>query len=476
MREVENDFGVGYQAAADLGFRRLAIDARARLNDRWFAEGEAGWQQNLETKDIRNLVRSRIRYERGGFNTALGFTHAADKFEDGDERTSNLAELTVSQRVFNDRVTLRASASSELGGVAESADFPTSYVLGADYRVRPGVDLVAEYEEASGRDIDASMTRFGVRAQPFARTQVNTFLNNEVSEFGPRLFANIGLVQGFQLNERWSLDVGVDQTRTLLDESARVFDPDRELVTGSLNEDFLSVFAGALYNAGGWSANTRIEVRDSDSEERSSLSFGWFREPERGHALSAGLLVYQSRLANGNELAAADLKWGWAYRIADSKWAFLNRVDLIYENLVRDSLADDSWRFVNNFVTNRRLGAASELSLQYAFKYVRSRYDALELTGYSDLAGIDYRRGIRRRWDVGASLSAYNSRKSGVIDYGMGLDVGFNVATNVWITLGYNFEGFYDSDFADARYTAQGPFLRFAIKADQHMLKSIAGR
>lgn len=476
IREVDNDFGLGYQAAADLGFRRLAVDVRAKVHERIFVEGEAGWQQNLETRDIRNLARARVRYERGGFNSTLGISHAADKFDDGDSRVSDLAEVMLSQKVLGDRLTLRASAATDLGREAQSADFPASYVLGADYRVRPGVDLVAEYEDATGRDIDASMTRFGVRAQPFARTQVNTFVNNEVTEFGPRLFANIGLVQGFQLSERWSVDLGVDQTRTLLSDDARVFDPDRELTSGSLNEDFLSVFGGALYNAGPWSANTRVEVRDSDSEERTSLSFGWYREPSRGHGLSAGLLVYQSKLSDGNEITAADFKWGWAFRKADRKWAFLNRVDLIYEDLVRDVLREDSWRFINNFVANRRLGAASEVSMQYAFKYVRSHFDSINVTGYSDLAGVDLRHGIRGRWDVGANLSVYNARKSGVTDYGVGLDLGYNVATNIWITLGYNFEGFYDRDFADARYTAQGPYLRFAIKADQQTLKSIAGR
>ena len=36
--------------------------------------------------------------------------------------------------------------------------------------------------------------------------------------------------------------------------------------------------------------------------------------------------------------------------------------------------------------------------------------------------------------------------------------------------------GFYDSDFNEARYTAQGPFLRFSVKADQYSLKRIAGQ
>ena len=476
VREVDSDYGLGYQNTADLGFRRLAVDARAKLSERLFIEGEAGWQQNLETKDIRNLARARFRYQRGGLNTSLGLSHTADKFDDGDTRTSNLAELSLSQQMFGERITVRASASTSLGEEAESVDFPTKYVLGADYRIIPGVDLVAEYEDSSGRDIEASMSRLGVRAQPFARTQVNTFVNNETSEFGPRLFANVGLVQGFQVNERWALDVGVDQTKTLVDDAARVFDPDRELVSGSLNEDFLTVFAGALYNADLWSANTRVEVRDSDSEERTSLSFGWYREPQRGLGLSAGLLLYQSELVSGNEITAADFKFGWAYRLADSKWAFLNRIDLIFEDVTREGAREDSWRLINNLVANRRFGAANELSLQYAFKYVRTNFSSIEVTGYSDLVGVDYRRGIRGRFDVGANASVYNSYESGVTDYGLGLDVGYNIATNVWLTLGYNFTGFYDADFTDARYTAQGPYLRFSIKADQQTLKSIAGR
>ncbi len=476
LREVDSDYGLGYQAAADLGSRRAAVDLRAKLSDRWFVEAETGWQQNLDTDATRRLARGRVRYELDGFTSSLGVSHAVDKFDDGDERMSNLAEVALSRKVLGDRVTLRASGSTSLGGSAESVDFPTSYVFGADYRIRPGVDLVAEYEEASGSDIDASMARLGVRAQPFARTQVNSFVNNEITEFGPRLFANVGLVQGFQLNDRWSIDLGIDQTRTLLSDTARVFDADRELVTGSLNEDFLSLYAGALYNAGPWSANSRVEVRDSDSEDRMSLSFGWYREPTRGLGLSAGLLVYQSRLANGNELTAADLKFGWAYRLADRKWSFLDRVDLVFEDLTRDGYRQDSWRLVNNLVANRRFGAAAELSLQYAFKYVRSNFDSISVTGYSDLAGVDVRRGIRERWQVGVAASVYNSYKSGVTDYGAGLNVGYMVATNVWITLGYNFAGFHDRDFAEARYTADGPFLRFSIKADQQTLRAIAGR
>jgi opacity protein-like surface antigen len=117
-----------------------------------------------------------------------------------------------------------------------------------------------------------------------------------------------------------------------------------------------------------------------------------------------------------------------------------------------------------------------QLALQYAFKYVRSDFDGANYSGYTDLVGIDLRRGIRGRWDVGVNTSIYHSYNSKVVDYGLGADVGYNLATNIWLTLGYNVFGFHDQDFTQARYTAQGPYLRFSIKADQQTLKSIAGQ
>jgi hypothetical protein len=348
--------------------------------------------------------------------------------------------------------------------------------VGADYRIGEGIDMVAEYEQAEGQDIEASMARIGVRATPWSRGQISSFVTNEVSEFGPRTFANLGLVQGFKLNERWVIDVGVDHAETLTDTSAPRFDPDRALTSGSLTDDFTAMFAGAMYSSEFWSANTRLEVRESDSEDRLTMLVGWYREPAVGHGLSAGFTMFTADTPTGNELVQANLRLGWAYRIAGSKWSFLDRIDLVYDRATSNDAEQLGWRLINNFNANRRISAATQLSLQYAFKYVRSEFDGDGYTGYTDLIGVDLRHGFRDRWDAGIGTSVLHSYNSGVMDYGFGVDVGYNIGNNMWLTLGYNFEGFDDDDFREARYTAAGPFLRFTIKADQHLLKRIAGQ
>lgn len=474
LKEVDDGFGLGQQNAAEKGIRKVGVDGRAQISERFYFDGEASWQQNLETEAIRNTARAQLRYESNGFTASTGLVHASDEFADGQTLDSNLAELGVSKKFGS--VTLRAIGSFELGSDAENVDLPTTIVIGADYRIMQGVELFAEYEEGSGPLLDTSMTRLGVKASPWSRAQINSSITSEETEYGPRLFSNVGLIQGFQLSEHWVLDFGLDQANTIADSSIRQFDPARELATGSLSDDFVAVFMGAAYNAELWSANSRIEYRNSDSEERKTLLSGWYREPSMGHGLSAGLAMFFSENISGTKTSATDLKFGWAWRKAESRWSILNRVDLVFEDTELLTQTEESQRLINNFNVNRRISARTQLSLQYAFKYVKSMFDSQEFSGYTDLVGVDFRRGFRNKWDWGTHASTYHSYESEIIDYGFGLDVGYNVRDNLWVTIGYNVTGFHDSDFTSARYTAQGPYLQISMKADQHMLKNIANR
>ena len=85
---------------------------------------------------------------------------------------------------------------------------------------------------------------------------------------------------------------------------------------------------------------------------------------------------------------------------------------------------------------NLRISARTQLSLQYAFKYVMTNFDGSEYSGYTDLVGLDFRRGFKNQWDWGAHTSIYHSYEAKVVDYGFALDVGFNVRDNMWVTLG----------------------------------------
>ena len=45
-------------------------------------------------------------------------------------------------------------------------------------------------------------------------------------------------------------------------------------------------------------------------------------------------------------------------------------------------------------------------------------------------------------------------------------------ADNMWISFGYNWDGFEDNDFTAAGYTADGPYIKLRFKFDQHSVRS----
>ena len=51
-----------------------------------------------------------------------------------------------------------------------------------------------------------------------------------------------------------------------------------------------------------------------------------------------------------------------------------------------------------------------------------------------------------------------------------GFALGYNMFENFWLSMGYNFVGFYDQDFAAAEYTRAGTYMRFRFKYDQNSL------
>ena len=62
---------------------------------------------------------------------------------------------------------------------------------------------------------------------------------------------------------------------------------------------------------------------------------------------------------------------------------------------------------------------------------------------------------------------------AGTTDFGLGASLGYGLMENVWLSFGYNFHGFDDSDFSQGDFTAQGPFVKFRVKFDQEDFRSL---
>ncbi|HEX7236918.1 MAG TPA: hypothetical protein VF405_08155, partial [Gammaproteobacteria bacterium] len=355
---------------------------------------------------------------------------------------------------------------------AASLDFPERTTLGLDYHLTGATTLFAEVEDAEGVEIDSTMTRVGARSTPWSGMQLQSSVNEELGEYGPRVFANVGLTQAFKLGEAWAMDFGVDRSDTLTAANAERFNPNVPLVSGAMGGDYTATYVGAQYRADVWTITTRLERRNSDIDERRSFTSGFYREPLSGRALSVTTRLLDNETATGKG-HVVDARVSYAYRPSESRFIVLERLDLVGDERADLLTSFETSRFVNNVNLHWQIGPVFQFGTQIGARYAKSTIEGERYSGWSKLLGFDGRRDLTPKLDLGGHLTWLDSQAGGTTQRSAGFDFGISAARNVWISIGYNFEGFSDDHFDAARYTAQGPYVKFRMKIDQDSFKDL---
>jgi len=444
-----------------------------------------------------------------------GTAAAATPVGAGDFST-NQVYLGGGTGVLDNKVTLHAETDQNVGSQNDNPQFPAQSTVGADYHVTKDSTLFANEQFVNGSDQQAysRMTEIGVRSSPWDQAQIQTSVASQQTEYGPRNFSTMGLTQGFKATDNLTLSVGMDKASTMSQPNvpgggttlvSPVANPNAAPAVGTTTEDFTSMFLGAGYHKDSWSLTSRVEAMHSDSEKHRGVFTGFYKDLSGGDAFSLSLQGFDDRFDAGAVATTADARFGLAHRPDDSRWTVLNQMDFIYsdaqgslggllitpqEGLNQQQtsvsgvnpvttpdtsvLDQRTWKLINNLQANYKYSERSQLSFYYGSKYVLFDFDALGYKGYTDLVGFEYRYDLTPKWDVGFLANREHSYSANVSNRSFGLETGFAFATNMWVSLGYNFTGFYDQDFTATHYTAKGLFLRFRFKFDQDTIKALA--
>lgn len=465
--DVEAGFGLGQQTGAATGNRKIGAEARYHVNEELDIEGQAYVMESEQSGNRRRVAEFGARYRGDGYSLGGGVRHARDELAGGTENGSDQIYASASKDVLDGKLKLSATTEQSYNANGGSADFPDRSTLGAAYKLTDNADLFLEQEWADGRGFDSQLTRMGIRMRPWTGGNLQSSMDRSYNENGSRLMANFGLTQNLPVGERWTLDFGLDRAQTLSYAPRAAIDPDVPPASGDLREDYAAVFFGANYAHDDWQVSNRVEWRDGDTSDRLGLFSGLFRELSDGRALSASLQVFDTGSTIGADTFAANLTLGMAWRPSGSRWMVFDRADLIYDKSEGVGSDRKTWRIVNSLHANYMFDRRTQLTLQYGAKYVRSNFDGFDAKGFTDLIGVGLRRDLSEKWDIGGDLSVLHSWNTDTMKYRAGASVGYNLAENMWLSLGYNLSGFEDRDFSQADYTAQGPFITFRIKFDQ---------
>ncbi len=465
-REQGADFGLGQQSGSESGTRKIGAEADYRLNRLLALSGDAYRHYDLRTDAERDNAEGRVTFDNGDYRLYSGLRMAEDRLSDGSVDRSNMLLAGAARAFYEKRLQLRLDHEQLVSGGDNSRIYPTRTLAGADFRLTDWVSLFSEQELTWGSDEDTQSTRAGLKATPWHGGQLGSSIGREYSDAAQRVFANLGLDQTWQIDERWSLDGGFERSHTI--DAAG----DRSLVSFG-DGDFTALNLGAGYRAEIWSWTSRAEARFADNEEKWNLLSGVIVEPIRGLGMSAGLQLTTTDTDGGQDDTAGDLRLSLAWRPKNTRWILLDRLDFKSDRIDGNGLDTDSRRIVNNFNLNFKPEHRWQVALQYGAKYVFDTIDDDNYSGFTDLIGLEVRHDLTQRWDVGLRCSVRHSWNAGLVDYSTGASVGYAIAKNAWLSVGYNFTGFEDEDFSDADYTAQGPFARFRLKFDQQTVREL---
>ncbi len=465
-QQADQTFGIGQTSTAQLGTRQLGAQAKLKVSSQVTLSTKAEQTENLDEDNTRQLVEIESQVSLGQNNLKAGLRSAKDEMANGTETQSNQLTLGASRSMLDNKVQLRIDRDQSLGQ-GDNVDYPTVTRIGADYRVTEHNTLFVEQEWSESDARDTQYTQAGIKSTPWQGGELFTGVKRNDSATDVTTTGNVALKQKLALNEKWSLDLAAERSETLDYQSTSQFNSDT--VGAYDNGDFTAYATALTYSPETWQWNIRAELREGSNTTNRKLATSLYTQLNSRTEMTASLQLSEDETLNTlsrNSSIALDL----AYRPSYQGWIVLDRLELMTQESTTPEFGYDNWRIINN-LNSSYLSDNWQLALQLGVKYLKENIAMTEYSGVTNLYGMEYRYDLNSEWDLGAQVSSLHSINTSQSDTSAGLSIGHNFMENIWLSLGYNFVGFEDRDFASARTTSQGIYLRFRIKFDQQSLK-----
>jgi hypothetical protein len=152
-------------------------------------------------------------------------------------------------------------------------------------------------------------------------------------------------------------------------------------------------------------------------------------------------------------------------------------VDLELEQRAGQGFDFETHRVLHHLKLNHLWNRRTQMAYGWSSKWVTDTIDERGYATLGNLGSVELRRDIGAAWDAGLHLRGRHllGESGDGLDFSTGVSIGRKLYQNVWVSLGYNFTGFQDSEFSRSDYTAAGVFLRVRVKVDQQSLADLLG-
>jgi hypothetical protein len=389
--------------------------------------------------------------------------------------SSNTVRLGVGYQA-TERVSLGGEVEREFSGQAQRR-----VALGADMRIAERSRVYSRYERRTGFTSPFALTA-GTPAA--AERQSNTFVVGMDTSY----WSNAQLYSEYRLRDvvssrdlQWANGA---RNQWQWDEDLRFSAAFEKVSTLDGNAPGTWAVAGGVEYSGSelWRASTRVELRHSgdvgstqgnDTFNTVLLQSTLARKLDRDWTALARNHLLRTRYAAKGEVLQDRFQIGAAYRDTDR-----NRVNALarYEfRTERDASGAEPLRFKSHMLTTHADWHPSRPV------WLSGRVAALQRTDLIEGGINDSFKGvmvsgrslwdISKRWDMGVQMSIMAGQQ-GQRQRALGLETGYLMQENLWLSAGYNVAGFSaDRQLEGYAYTRPGAYIRLRFKFDEDLFK-----
>lgn len=454
--------------------------ARYRLDERTYVGLEALHTADLATDAKRNGVQV-----FGGYTFANGV-----QVEAGVRRAQEEAGDAAGNRVLlaqPDLTSVRAKVSMQIPGLPQAGVFAEAeqdvedngrrmLALGGDYRFAGGSRIYGRHElinslgstYALNAGQERHATVFGVDTDYMQDGRVFSEYRAGGTSPAGSLGGERQAEAALGLRNLWNLGNGMRASTSL--ERVKV------LSGSAANESIAATGAIEVNRHPRWTGNARLEVRHGEDSDGLLNTLGLaYKIDETWTFLGKNTLAAtRSRGSNTSRITEL-LQSGVAYRALESLG--VNGLAKYEYKLERDNGPANLDRAVHAVSVNANWQPRRDtvLSARYAAKLARDRSNGYATRTVTHLVAGRATYEINEDWDIGATAQVLLDRDTRGRQYAAGVEAGYQLQKNMWVSAGYNLLGFTERDLAGADATAKGAFVRVRMKFDENTLQGLLG-
>jgi uncharacterized repeat protein (TIGR01451 family) len=337
--------------------------------------------------------------------------------------------------------------------------------VGADYQLNERSKVYARHEVMSslGSSYDLETGRHNMRTLAGVETeylpQAKLFSEYRVGGGfdGRDAQAAIGLRNGWDVADGMRLSTKIERTQAL---------------GGVAGRESTVLGAGVEYfKAENWKGSTSLELRHGNQEQGFVHTFGIGLKLNSDWTMLGKSAVYFSQ-SRGSSTGPTTLRMrqrvGFAYRPVEQNVA---NVLGYYEHRLehgRTAVEGVGRRQAHIVSTHANIQPIphTTVSGRYAARYVHENGRGIGTSAFSQIVSGRIAHDLNKDWDIGL-LAAVRLDGNFSRAHSLGVELGYQVQKDLWLSVGGNLVGFSDPDFSESHQTAKGVFMRMRFKFDE---------